>query len=151
LTNFRYLRPIWKENCDEERLLGVSITGIMDCKALTNMPIVNGEEYTNILEELLSSLRLYVRRINKEEAARIGINKSAAITCVKPEGTVSQLTNTSSGIHARYAPYYIRRVRGENHHPLTKFLKSVGVPNEPDVLAPDTTTVFSFPQKAPDN
>src|SRR5690606_40748158 len=101
LTNFRYLRPIWKENCDEERLLGVSITGIMDCKALTNMPIVNGEEYTNILEELLSSLRLYVRRINKEEAARIGINKSAAITCVKPEGcrTSDSLVTTSTGIY----------------------------------------------------
>lgn len=140
LTNFPYLRDVWKTNTEQERLLGVSMTGILD------NPLLRGEGVN--LEMLLNGLRDRARAVNKEWADRLGIPASAAITCVKPEGTVSQLTQTSSGIHAGHAPYYIRRVRQDIKDPLTQFLISQGVPNEPCFMKPDQTVVFSFPQKS---
>lgn len=138
LTDFKYLRKIWKQNTEEERLLGVSLTGILDHPTLARDP------------KLLQLLRQTAIDTNKEFADALGIPQSAAITCVKPSGTVSQLTDTASGIHPRWSPYYIRAVRGDNKDPLTEFMKSVGIPNEPDVMQPEATTVFYFPQKAPD-
>lgn len=143
LTNFKYIRKVWKTNCEEERLLGVSLTGIFG-NSLTS---TNGPE----LRELLTKLREHAVVVNAEHAKGLGIPVSAAITCVKPSGTVSQLTGVSSGIHPWYSPYYIRTVRADNKDPLTEFLKNQGVPNEPDVMRPDSTTVFSFPIKAPEN
>jgi ribonucleoside-triphosphate reductase len=140
LTTFPYLRDIWKTNTQSERLLGVSMTGILD------NPLLRGEGVN--LELLLSGLREVARKTNKEWADRLGISASAAITCVKPEGTVSQLTQTSSGIHAGHAPYYIRRVRQDIKDPLTQFLINQGVPNEACFMKPDQTVIFSFPQKA---
>ena len=127
----------------EERLLGVSLTGIMD------NTLTNGKE--GDLAVLLEDLKQVAVDTNKEWADKLGIEVSAAITCVKPSGTVSQLTDSSSGIHARHSPYYIRTVRGDNKDPLTQFMKDQGVPNEPEAFKPDQTTVFSFPMKAPDN
>lgn len=142
LTDFPYLRKIWKKNTEEERLLGVSMTGIYD-NALLN-------DHTNkALPGYLQTLRETAVDTNKEWAEKLGIPQSAAITCVKPSGTVSQLTNTASGIHPRHADHYIRRVRNDNKDPLTQYLKLAGVPFEPDVMKPDSTTVFSFVQKAP--
>jgi ribonucleoside-diphosphate reductase alpha chain len=141
LTDFKYIRKIWKDNCEEERLLGVSLTGIYGNK-LTSTP---GKS----LEELLASMREHSVETNKKEAEKVGINQSASITCVKPSGTVSQLVGVSSGIHPWYSEYYIRSVRGDTKDPLTQFLKDMGVPNEPDVMKPEHTTVFYFPQKAP--
>ncbi len=143
LTNFKYIRKVWKNNCEEERLLGVSLTGIFG-NSLTS---TNGPE----LRELLTKLREHAVTVNAEHAKSLGIPVSAAITCVKPSGTVSQLTGVSSGIHPWYSPYYVRTVRGDNKDPLTEFMKNQGVPNEPDVMRPDSTTVFSFPIKAPEN
>lgn len=143
LTNFKYLTKDWKKNCDEERLLGVSLTGIMD-NVLTNGK--KGKEQTS---RLLEELREEAVRTNKEWAEKIGIPRSAAITCVKPSGTVSQLVDSASGIHARHNPYYIRTVRADNKDPLCQFMKDTGFPNEPDVTKPQHTTVFSFPQKSP--
>jgi len=143
LTNFRYLRKIWQKNTEEERLLGVSLTGIMD-NALT---ATNGGK----LETALEILRAESVATNAAMAKQLGIPQSAAVTCVKPSGTVSQLTNAASGIHARHNPYYIRTVRGDNKDPLTQFLVSQGIPAEPDVMKPDSTTVFSFPMKSPKN
>jgi ribonucleoside-diphosphate reductase alpha chain len=143
LTNFPYLRKIWKDNTEEERLLGVSLTGIMD-NSLTN----GNKIY---LPRILIKLREAAVETNKEWAKKLGIPPSTAITCVKPSGTVSQLVDSSSGIHARHSPYYIRTVRGDNKDPLTLFLKEQGVPSEADVMKPDTQTVFSFPVKSPDN
>lgn len=140
-THFPYLRKVWKDNTEEERLLGVSLTGVMD-NALTN-----GKD--SGLPELLEYLRGVAVETNKEWAAKLGINQSVAVTCNKPEGTVSQLTDTASGIHARHSEYYIRTVRGDNKDPLTQFMRDQGIPNEPDVMKPDSTTVFSFPIKAP--
>jgi ribonucleoside-diphosphate reductase alpha chain len=140
LTNFPYLRDVWKTNTEQERLLGVSMTGILD------NPLLRGEGVN--LEMLLNGLRDRARAVNKEWADRLGIPASAAITCVKPEGTVSQLTQTSSGIHAGHAPYYIRRVRQDIKDPLTQFMIDQGVPNEPCFMKPDQTVVFSFPQKS---
>jgi ribonucleoside-triphosphate reductase len=144
LTNFSYLRKTWKKNTEEERLLGVSITGIMDCD------ILNGSSGLDSLALLLRELREVAIRTNKEIASLLGINQSVAITCVKPSGTVSQLVNSSSGIHSRFALNYIRRVRADNKDPLTKFLISCGFPHEPEALKPETTTVFEFPVEAPD-
>lgn len=138
LTDFKYLRSIWKRNTEEERLLGVSLTGILDHPTLARDP------------ELLAQLKQVAVDTNKEFADALGIPVSAAITCVKPSGTVSQLTDTASGIHPRWSPYYIRAVRGDNKDPLTEFMKSVGIPNEPDLMQPEATTVFYFPQKAPE-
>jgi ribonucleoside-diphosphate reductase alpha chain len=143
LTDFKYIRKAWKDNCEEERLLGVSLTGIFGNK-LTSTP---GKS----LEELLTSMREESVKANNTEATKIGINPSASITCVKPSGTVSQLVGVSSGIHPWYSEYYIRSVRGDNKDPLTQFLKDMGIPSEPDVMKPEHTTVFYFPQKAPKN
>ena len=141
LTEFKYLSREWKRNCDEERLLGVSLTGIMD------NPLTNGTK--NGLKELLEELRDVAYETNKEWADRLGIPHAAAITCVKPSGTVSQLVDSASGIHARHNPFYIRTVRADNKDPLCKLMQEMGFPNEPDVTKPDHTTVFSFPMKSP--
>jgi ribonucleoside-diphosphate reductase alpha chain len=141
-TKFPYLRKVWQRNTEEERLLGVSLTGIYDNKLLCTQ----GEG----LNELLTELRECARATNKEWADALGIPASAAITCVKPSGTVSQLTDSASGIHPRHSKFYIRRVRGDSKDPLTQFLIGQGVPNEPCVYKPTQTTVFSFPQRAPD-
>lgn len=136
-TNFKYLRKIWQDNANEERLLGVSLTGICDNRGLIGA------------EALLAEVRDYVIEVNKEWAARLGIKQSAATTCVKPSGTVSQLVNASSGMHTRFANYYLRTVRADNKDPLTAFMKSVGIPSEVDVMNP-SNTVFYFPIKSPD-
>ena len=141
-TNFPYLRKVWQKNTEEERLLGVSLTGIMDNPLMTRK--------NKGLETTLEHLRDVAIRTNAEWADRLGIPHSAAITCVKPSGTVSQLVDSASGIHARHSQYYIRTVRGDNKDPLTKFMQDMGVPSEPCVMKPDTTTVFSFPVKSPD-
>ena len=143
LSNFKYIRKSWQTNTEEERLLGVSLTGIFG-NSLTGT-VHNG------LGKLLDDLRYEAVQENASEAGILGIEPSAAITTVKPSGTVSQLTGVSSGIHPWYADYYIRTVRADNKDPLTAFLKDFGVPNEPDVMKPDHTTVFSFPIKAPEN
>ena len=145
-THFPYLRRIWQENTEAERLLGVSLTGIMDC-VWTNgaSNIVDA----NALEWVLQELRQVAIDTNREWAEKLGIPQSAAITCVKPSGTVSQLVDSASGIHARHSEYYIRTVRGDNKDPLTQLMKDQGIPHEPCVMKPDSTTVFSFPQKAP--
>lgn len=139
LTDFKYVRSVWRKNCEEEALLGVSLTGIQDCKLLRNPE-----------SQLLDDMKECAIATNIEYAARIGISPAAAITTVKPSGTVSQLVDSASGIHGRFAPYYIRRVRQANHDPLTQMLKDQGVPNEPDVMNPLKTTVFSFPIKSPE-
>ena len=141
LTNFKYLRKVWKDNTEEERLLGVSLTGIMD-NAMTSTA-------GNKLPILLGILKDEAVRINKAMAEVLDIPQATAVTCVKPSGTVSQLTDSASGIHARHNPYYVRTVRGDNKDPLTQFLVSQGIPAEPDVMKPDSTTVFSFPMKSP--
>jgi len=143
LTNFRYLRKIWQKNTEEERLLGVSLTGIMD----NELTATAGGK----LETVLELLRAVAVESNKAMAKQLKIPQSTAVTCVKPSGTVSQLTDAASGIHARHNPYYIRTVRGDNKDPLTQFLISQGIPAEPDVMKPDSTTVFSFPMKSPKN
>ena len=142
-TKFPYLRKVWQKNTEEERLLGVSLTGIMDNPLMTS---ANAG-----LEKTLEHLRSVAVATNAEWAERLGIPASAAITCVKPSGTVSQLVDSASGIHARHSPYYIRTVRGDNKDPLTKFMIDQGIPSEPCVFKGDTTTVFSFPVKSPDN
>ena len=144
LTSFRYLRAIWKKNAEEERLLGVSITGIMD------HPVLNGSKGYTELFEYLSVLKEESINANAEYADTLGIERSAAITCVKPSGTVSQLVDAASGIHPRYEPYYIRTVRADVKDPLAIFLQKQGVPCEPDVMKPHVGLVFSFPMKAPE-
>ena len=140
MTHFPYLRKIWQTNTEEERLLGVSMTGILD------NPLLNSA-YDLDLPKRLEELKNVAIDTNARMANDLGIPVSAAITCVKPEGTVSQLTGTASGIHPQHSQYYIRRVRSDNKDPLTNFLKSQGFPSEPCVMKPDSTTVFSFPQK----
>ena len=140
LTNFSYLRKRWKDTTEEERLLGVSLTGIMDCPAVYNAT-----------EEQLKCLKEIAVVTNKTLSTQIGINQSTAVTCVKPSGTVSQLVDAASGIHARHNDYFIRTVRGDNKDPLTEFMRDKNVPNEPDVTSPDNVTVFSFPMKSPNN
>ena len=142
-TKFPYLRKVWQKNTEEDRLLGVSLTGIMDNPLMT---VKNAG-----LEKTLEHLREVAVSVNAEWSARLGIPASAAITCVKPSGTVSQLVDSASGIHARHSPYYIRTVRGDTKDPLTQFMMDQNVPSEPCVMKPDTTVVFSFPVKAPDN
>lgn len=143
LTNFPYLRKIWRENTEEERLLGVSLTGIMDNE------YTNGKANKADLPRLLSSLRTVAVDTNKELADTLGIFPSTSITCVKPSGTVSQLVDSASGIHSRHSDYYIRSVRIDNKDPIRKFLIDAGVPNEPDVMKPNDTTVFMFPIASP--
>jgi len=140
-TKFPYLRKVWSTNTEEERLLGVSLTGIMDNKLTTSE--------NRGLKKTLEHLRSVAVDTNAEWADRLGIHHSTAITCVKPSGTVSQLVDSASGIHARHSPYYIRTVRGDNKDPLTQFMIDRGIPNEPCVMKGDTTTVFSFPVKSP--
>tara|TARA_R110002050_G_scaffold85560_3_gene182548 strand:- start:1711 stop:3636 length:1926 start_codon:yes stop_codon:yes gene_type:complete len=141
-TKFPYLRNIWKKNTEEERLLGVSLTGIMDNPMMTTK--------NSGLEKTLDHLKSISITTNAKWAKLLDIPVAAAITCVKPSGTVSQLVDSSSGIHARHSAYYIRTVRGDNKDPLTQFMKDQKVPSQPDVMKPDQTTVFSFPVKAPD-
>lgn len=140
LTNFRYLRAHWRKNTEEEALLGVSLTGIMDNKLMAGCPH---------LPDMLEKLKDVAVETNKEWAERLGIAQSAAITCVKPSGTVSQLVDSSSGIHARFSDYYIRRVRNDKKDPLSDFMIANGVPHEPDQMNPNVW-VFEFPQKAPE-
>jgi len=143
LTNFKYLRKIWKQNTEEERLLGVSLTGILDCPLLTPRNIT--------LKDTLENLKNVAVETNKKYAKMLGIPQSTAITCVKPSGTVSQLVDSASGIHARHSEYYIRTVRAGNTDPLTQFMKDAGIPSEPSVgIEHETTTVFSFPTKSPE-
>lgn len=137
LTNYRYLRPIWKKNAEEERLLGVSMTGIMDHPILSRV--------CDEAKQWLKELKEVVELTNKEYAQKLGIPESVAVTAIKPEGTTSELAICSSGIHPKYSEYYIRRVRASNNDPLTQLMKDQGVPNEPDAMKPEKTTVFSFP------
>jgi ribonucleoside-triphosphate reductase len=138
LTDFKYLRPIWKRNTQEERLLGVSLTGVLDHSELA---------YRSDWQERLKNVAIAT---NEEFAGKLGIQPSVAITCVKPSGTVSQLVDSASGLHPRHSPYYIRTVRGDVKDPITRFMIDQGIPNEPDVTKPNDTVVFSFPQKAPE-
>ena len=144
LTDFQFLSEEWKRNTEEERLLGVSLTGIMDCKEM------NGSYDADYLPQRLEKLRDHARKVNEEWSSKLGIPASVAITCVKPSGTVSQLVDSASGIHARHAPFYIRRIRMDKKDPIYEFLKEAGVPVEDEVFRPDSTAVFAFPQKAPE-
>ena len=147
LTDFRYLSRKWKENCEEERLLGVSMTGIM-----SNSLLSGGINKTNYdLAEELQEWRQIAVTVNKEWAEKLGINQSTAITCVKPSGTVSQLVNAPSGIHPAHAPYYVRRVRGDKKDPLANLMAEVGIPVEADKMNPNNVNVFSFAVDASDN
>ena len=147
LVNFQYISSEWRKNCEEERLLGVSLTGILD-----NPLLYNGRPaWPTTLGMVLDTMREVAIRTNKEMSRSIGINPSAAITCVKPSGTVSQLTDAASGIHPRHAPYYIRTVRADNKDPLCVMMKELGFPYEADVMKPEHTTVFSFPMKSPEH
>ena len=141
-THFPYLRKVWQRNTEEERLLGVSLTGIMDNPLMTSA--------NQGLEKTLEHLKGIAVETNEVWADRLGVPTSAAITCVKPSGTVSQLVDSASGIHTRHSGFYIRTVRGDNKDPLTQFMKDQGIPSEPCVMKPDTTTVFSFPVKSPE-
>ena len=144
LTDFRYLRKIWKDNTEEEALLGVSLTGIMD------HPVMSGRKKREELQYWLEELKKEAIKTNRKWADNLGINVSTAITAVKPSGTVSQLVDSASGIHPRYAEQYIRRVRADSRDPLCAVLEAAGVPVETDVTSP-TTKVFSFPIKSPKN
>jgi ribonucleoside-diphosphate reductase alpha chain len=143
LTHFPYLRKIWRDNTEAERLLGVSMTGILD------NPLLNNPDDPE-LPARLTALRLEAVAVNEALAAELQIPVAAAITAVKPSGTVSQRCDTASGLHPRHAKYYYRRVRGDNKDPLTQFMIAQGIPNEPDVMKPGSTTVFTFPKKAPE-
>ena len=143
LTDFKYLRARWRNNTEEERLVGVSLTGIMDCNLL------NSNNSSSAKASFLHSLKEVVIETNKKWAKLLGIPQSTATTCVKPSGTVSQLTDASSGIHARHAPFYIRTVRGDIKDPLTRFLMDQSIPSEPDINNPSNTVVFSFPFVSP--
>lgn len=142
LTHFPYLRKVWAKNTEEERLLGVSMTGVLDNALLNN---ADDPELAARLEQI----KAHVVAVNAALAERIGIPASAATTAIKPSGTISQLCDTASGLHTRHSAFYIRRVRGDNKDPLTQFMIEAGVPHEPDVMKPDSTTVFSFAKKAP--
>jgi ribonucleoside-diphosphate reductase alpha chain len=144
LVNFQYISSEWRRNCDEERLLGVSLTGILDNPMLYDYD-------TDTLMQRQEELRKIAYETNLEWSRTIGINPSAAITCIKPSGTVSQLTDAASGIHPRHAPYYIRTVRADNKDPLCVMMKELGFPHEADVMKPEHTTVFSFPMKSPED
>jgi len=138
LTDFKYLRKKWKDTCDEERLLGVSLTGVCD-----NLGVLGNAD-------VLIEVRNEVIRVNNEWASLLGINPSTATTCVKPSGTVSQLVNSSSGLHSRHSPFYLRTVRADNKDPLTVFLKEEGAYWEEDAMARDSTSIFYFPIKSPE-
>jgi len=142
MIKFPYLRKVWQNNTAEERLLGVSMTGIMDNPLMT--------QKNKGLKKTLEHLRSVAVATNTEWANLLGIPASTSISCVKPSGTVSQLVDSASGIHARHSPYYIRTVRGDSKDPLTQFMIDKGIPNEPCVMKPDSTVVFSFPVKSPE-
>ena len=152
LTDFRYLRRKWKENTEEEALLGVSMTGILDHSVLA-MESDGGLWFDNgrrrDLSEILEELKDEAVAVNKKWASKLGINQSAAITCVKPSGTVSQLVDSASGIHGRFSPYYIRRVRADARDPLCAVLENAGVPVETDITSA-STKIFSFAKRAPE-
>jgi ribonucleoside-triphosphate reductase len=139
LTHFPYLSSSWNKNCEEEALLGLSLTGILDNKMMSD-----AKNSANIL----IALKEHAIETNLEWSKKIGINPAAAITCVKPSGTVSQLTDSASGIHPRHSEYYIRTVRADRKDPLCQMMVDLGFPHEPCVMKPDHTMVFSFPQKA---
>ena len=141
LVNFKYVSKAWKKNCEEERLLGVSLTGIMDSEK------TNGKSPRQTLPALLQDLKNEAIKTNAEFAKKIGIQQSVAITCVKPSGTVSQLVDAASGIHARHNPYYVRTIRGDKKDPLTRMMIDIGFPVEDDQTNPSHTSVFSFPMK----
>jgi ribonucleoside-triphosphate reductase (thioredoxin) len=143
LTDFRYLRVRWKRNTEEEALLGVSLTGIMDHAVLGD---ANNPELATWLEEM----RNVSIKTNKDWAEKLGVNASAAITCVKPSGTVSQLVDSASGIHPRFSKHYIRRVRSDKKDPLAVYMEQAGFPVEQDVMSP-SSVVFSFPVKSPES
>jgi len=145
LTDFNFLSEEWKKNTEEERLLGVSLTGIMD-NGMMNMSKDCPDHFD--LPEMLEELRDIARKINEEWSSKLGIPASVAITCVKPSGTVSQLVDSSSGIHARHNPFYIRRIRMDKKDPIYTYLKEKGVPCEDEMFRPESTAVFAFPQKA---
>ena len=157
LTDFRYLSKAWKINTEEEALLGVSLTGIMDHPVLSGQEAMkdngegSGEFMKQELKDWLDELKNVAIETNLEWSEKLGIKQSTAITCVKPSGTVSQLVDSASGIHPRYSPYYIRTVRADKKDPLAKFMKDRGFPVEDDVMKPDSTYVFSFPMKAPED
>jgi len=155
LTNFRYLGKKWSDNTKEERLLGVSLTGIMDHRVLSggydefkDSTFNSGE--TTTLKEVLQELKEVAIETNKEWSTRLGIEPSTAITCVKPSGTVSQLVDSASGIHPRYSEYYIRTVRTDKKDPIYSFLKDQGIPVEDSIGKEESTAIFSFPVKSPD-
>lgn len=143
LTNFRYLRPLWKKNTEEESLLGVSMTGVMDNE------LTSGRQGKKELKEFLEVMREHAVKVNKEWAGKMGISPAAAITCNKPSGTVSQLVDCSSGIHSRFARHFIRRVRADKKDPMARMMKDMGFPCEDDLFKPEHQWVFSFPMKAP--
>ena len=145
LTDFKYIRKVWKDNTEEERLLGVSLTGILDNQLMSGKSALFGMN----IKTTLQTLKDKAIETNEKMSKTLGIPQAAAITCVKPSGTVSQLVDSASGIHARHNPYYIRTVRGDNKDPLTQFMIAQGIPAEPDVMKPDSTTVFSFPMQSP--
>jgi len=142
LTHFPYLRKIWQKNTEEERLLGVSLTGILDNKMMGEVSATTAKNLEQLKEVAVAT--------NLQYSSALGIPQSAAITCVKPSGTVSQLVDSASGIHTRHSPYYIRRVRGDKKDPLSQFMTQAGIPSEDCVMRPDSTVVFSFPQKSPE-
>jgi ribonucleoside-triphosphate reductase len=152
LTDFRYLSAVWKKNTEEERLLGVSLTGIQDHRFLSGIDdalVCDGFEL--VLEEVLEELRQYAIEVNAEWAAKLGVDPATAITCVKPSGTVSQLVNSASGIHARYADYYVRTNRMSKNDPVANLLYMQGIPCEDEILHSDTTWIFSYPMKSPED
>ena len=155
LTNFRYLRKKWKDNIEEERLLGVSLTGIMDHPFLNGSTVDDAYNFCGnkdaTLEQVLEELKQVAIDTNRKWAEKLGISQSVAVTTVKPSGTVSQLVDSASGIHPRYSPYYIRTIRADKKDPLSKFMIESGFPVEDDVMKPDATYVFSFPIKAPED
>jgi ribonucleoside-triphosphate reductase len=144
LTNFKYISSDWKNNCEEERLLGVSLTGIMDNE------LTSGRKGKEELIKSLHEMRMEAIKTNSEMAKKLNINESVAITCIKPSGTVSALVNSASGIHTRHNPYYIRTVRADRKDPICTFMREKGFPCEPCVMRPEHTMVFSFPMKSPD-
>lgn len=144
LTNFKYIRKVWKQNCEEERLLGVSLTGILD------HPLLSGKGDKQELKRWLNQMREQVISTNAEFADSVGVSRSTSVTAIKPSGTVSQVTDSASGIHPRFARYYIRRVRQDVKDPITSLMKDAGVPWEADVMKPNNTVIFSFPMRSPD-
>lgn len=149
LTNFQYISSEWTKNCKEEALLGVSMTGQLDNKMMLSMADNSDLLLPSSLPNILETVKNKTIEVNAEWAKRLGINAAAAITCVKPSGTVSQLTDAASGMHPRHSQYYIRTVRADIKDPLCQMMQEAGFPSEPCVMRPDHTRVFSFPMKSP--